>query len=99
MIGTECFHSHNFSYSYSYFGDSELFNIYLAYILAYIWVIPIFGFLPILIFQIIDTDKQNNCCCSCCEVQRTYLSTDDDMVEVYVVKRDYNIENIKHRRE
>ena len=89
IIGTEVFNSYYFS----------KYSIYAFFLLTYCWVIPIFGFLPILIFQIIDTDTQNYCCCSGCEVQRTYLSTDDEMVEVYVVKRDYNIENIKPRRE
>ena len=94
MIGTEFFNSYYFSKSY--FAILPNYHIVL---LTYFWAIPIFGFLPILIFQIIDTDTQNYCCCSGCEVQRTYLSTDDEMVEVYVVKRDYNIENIKPRRE
>ena len=89
IIGTEVFNSYYFS----------KYGIYAFFLLTYCWVIPIFGFLPILIFQIIDTDRQNYCCCSGCEVQRTYLSTDDEMVEVYVVKRDYNIENIMPRRE
>ena len=88
IIGTEFFNSYYFIKLYEYY-----------IFLTYFWLIPIFGFLPILIFQIIDTDTHNYCCCSGCEVQRTYLSTDDEMVEVYVVKRDYNIENIKPRRE
>ena len=72
--------SHIGSYSRSYWYDG-LFDVLVIKPLTTL----IFGILPILIFQLIDSNNYKQCCCPCYESRRKYLCV-DNMNEIIVVK-------------
>ena len=69
-----------------YLADGEAFTGFLL-LLKPIMIITttIFGILPILIFQLIDSNNYKQWCCLCYESRRKYLCV-DNMNEIFVVK-------------